>query len=53
MKKHALKIFTLLAAVMLFSVTVMEFEAHARAGGGSRSMGSRGTRSYSRPASPS
>ncbi|NTW80950.1 MAG: Tim44 domain-containing protein [Geobacteraceae bacterium] len=42
-----------MAAVMLFSVTVMEFEAHARAGGGSRSMGSRGTRSYSRPASPS
>ena len=53
MKKHAIKVFTLLAAVLFLSVTVMEFNAHARAGGGSRSMGSRGTRSYSRPASPS
>lgn len=53
MKKHALKVFTLLAAILFLSVTVMEFEAHARAGGGSRSMGSRGSRSYSRPASPS
>lgn len=52
MKKHARKVFTLLAAVLLVSVTVMEFEAHARAGGGSRSMGSAGSRSYSRPASP-
>ena len=34
---------------MLFvGVTVLEFEAHARAGGG-RSFGSRGTRSYSQP----
>ncbi len=53
MKKHALKVFTLLAATLFLSATVMEFEAHARAGGGSRSMGSRGSRSYSRPASPS
>lgn len=53
MKRHAIKIFTLLAAVLFLSATVMEFEAHARAGGGSRSMGSRGSRSYSRPASPS
>jgi predicted lipid-binding transport protein (Tim44 family) len=53
MKKHAVKVFTLLAAIMFISVTVMEFEAHARAGGGSRSLGSRGSRSYSRPASPS
>lgn len=52
MKKHVFKAFTLLAAIMLVSVTVLEFEAHARAGGGSRS-GSRGSRSYSRPASPS
>lgn len=52
MKKHALKVFTLLAATLFLSATVMEFEAHARAGGGSRSMGSRGTRSYS-PSSPS
>ena len=53
MKKHVFKTFTLLAAAMLVSVTVLEFDAHARAGGGSRSMGSRGSRSYSRPASPS
>jgi predicted lipid-binding transport protein (Tim44 family) len=53
MKKQALKIFTLLAAVLFLSATVMEFEAHARAGSGSRSMGSAGSRSYSRPASPS
>lgn len=53
MKKHALKFFTLLAATLFLSATVMEYDAHARAGGGSRSMGSRGSRSYSRPASPS
>ncbi len=53
MKKHALKVFTLLAAITLVSVTVLEFDAHARAGGGSRSIGSSGSRSYSRPASPS
>ncbi|OGU17317.1 MAG: transporter [Geobacteraceae bacterium GWC2_53_11] len=53
MKRHACKVFTLLAAILLVSVTVLEFDAHARAGGGSRSMGSRGSRSYSRPASPS
>lgn len=51
MKKHVVKIFTVLAAVMFLSITVMELSAHARAGG-SRSMGSRGSRSYSRPASP-
>ena len=53
MKKHALKVFTLLAAILFLSVTVMEFEAHARAGGGSRPMGSPGSRSYSPPGSPS
>ncbi|HXE97073.1 MAG TPA: Tim44 domain-containing protein [Dongiaceae bacterium] len=53
MKKHAFKVLTLLAAIMLVSVTVLEYDAHARAGGGSRSMGSAGSRSYSRPASPS
>ncbi len=52
MKKNAFKVFTLLAAMLFLSVTVLEFEAHARAGGGSRSMGSAGSRSYSRPASP-
>jgi predicted lipid-binding transport protein (Tim44 family) len=51
MKKYALKAFSVLVAVMLVSVTVMEYEAYARAGG-SRSTGSRGSRSYSRPASP-
>lgn len=53
MKKHALKVFTLLAAVLFLSVTVLEFEANARIGGGRRSIGSSGTRSYSRPVSPS
>jgi len=53
MKKRALKVFTLLAAMLFLSATVLEFEAHARAGGGSRSMGSSGSRSYSRPTSPS
>lgn len=52
MKKHVFKAFTLLAVLLLVSVTVLEFDAHARAGGGSRSMGSRGSRSYSRPMSP-
>lgn len=52
MKKNVFKVFAVLAAVMFLSITVMELNAHARAGG-SRSMGSRGSRSYSRPASPS
>lgn len=52
MKKHVVKVFAVLAAVMFLSITVLELGAHARAGG-SRSMGSRGSRSYSRPASPS
>jgi predicted lipid-binding transport protein (Tim44 family) len=51
MKRNAVKVLTLLAAVLFLSVTVLEFEAHARVGG-SRSIGSRGSRSYSRPASP-
>lgn len=51
MRRNALKLLTLLAAVLFVSVTVLEFEAHARVGG-SRSIGSRGSRSYSRPASP-
>lgn len=52
MKKQAIRVFTVMAAVLFLSVTVLELNAHARAGG-SRSMGSRGSRSYSRPASPS
>jgi predicted lipid-binding transport protein (Tim44 family) len=52
MKRHFAKFFTVMAAVMFLGITVMEHSAHARAGS-SRSMGSRGSRSYSRPASPS
>jgi predicted lipid-binding transport protein (Tim44 family) len=50
MKKHVVKMFALVAAVMFLSTTVMEISAHARVGG-SRSFGSRGSRSYSAPAS--
>lgn len=49
MENHAVKVFTVLAAVLFMSITVLELNAEARAGG-SRSMGSRGSRSYSRPA---
>ncbi|SNB46238.1 hypothetical protein SAMN06269301_1682 [Geobacter sp. DSM 9736] len=49
MKKHLVKAFAIVAAVMFLSITVLELTAHARAGGG-RSSGSRGGRSYSRPA---
>ncbi|MBT1072457.1 hypothetical protein [Pelotalea chapellei] len=49
---NLLRGFTIFAAVLFFSITVMEVTAHARAGG-SRSFGSRGSRSYSAPARPS
>jgi hypothetical protein len=49
MKNKAVKVFTILAAVLFLSISVLELNAEARAGGG-RSMGSRGSRSYSRPA---
>lgn len=49
--KKALKLLTLLATVMFLSATAMELEAHARVGG-SRSIGSYGSRSYSRPSTP-
>lgn len=52
MKNHFIKVCTVMAAVLFLSITVLEFTAEARAGG-SRSSGSRGTNSYSRPASPS
>jgi hypothetical protein len=52
MKTGVVKVFTVLAAVLFLSITVLELNAEARAGG-SRSMGSRGSRSYSRPAAPS
>jgi len=51
MKRQILYASTLLLAVMFLSITVLELNAHARAGS-SRSTGSRGTRSYSQPASP-
>lgn len=52
MKKHVVKFVTLLSAVLFLSITVLEYNAHARAGG-SRSFGSSGSRSYSRSAGPS
>lgn len=52
MKRYIVKGFTVMAAVMFLSITVMELTAHARAGG-SRSSGSSGSRSYSRQATPS
>lgn len=51
MKNQVAKVFSVLAAVLFLSITVLELNAEARAGG-SRSSGSRGSRSYSRPASP-
>ncbi len=51
MKRHVIKAFTVFAAVLFLSITVLELAAEARAGS-SRSYGSRGSRSYSRPASP-
>ncbi|GAM11165.1 hypothetical protein OR1_03475 [Geobacter sp. OR-1] len=50
MKRYFVKAFAVLAAVLFLSITVLEYNADARAGG-SRSMGSRGSRSYSRPTS--
>lgn len=52
MHSHIFKTLAVLAAVLFLSITVLELNAEARAGG-SRSMGSRGSRSYARPASPS
>jgi len=51
MKRHVIKVFAVLTAVMFLSISALEMNAHARAGG-SRSFGSRASRSYSRPASP-
>lgn len=51
MKRQIGRVFAIVAAVLFLSVTVMELNAHAR-GGGSRSMGSRGSRTYTKPASP-
>lgn len=49
MKRYMVRAFAVTAAVLFLSITVLELSAHARAGG-SRSFGSRGSRSYSRPA---
>lgn len=49
MKNRVVKVFTVIAAVLFLSITVLELNAEARAGG-SRSFGSRGSRSYSKPA---
>ncbi|MCM2358933.1 MAG: Tim44 domain-containing protein [Geobacteraceae bacterium] len=51
MKRNIYRFFTVVAAAILLTTGFIDSEAHARAGGG-RSMGSRGTRSYSTPASP-
>ncbi len=50
MKKHVVRVFTVLAAVLFLSITVLQLNAEARVGG-SRSFGNRGSRSYSKPAS--
>lgn len=50
MKRH-LRFLTILAALLVTALLVAGQDAQARVGGGG-SMGSRGTRSYSRPAAP-
>lgn len=50
MKKQIVNVCAVLVAVMFLSITVLELNASARVGG-SRSIGSRGSRSYSAPAS--
>ncbi len=52
MKRQIGRVFAVVVAALFLSITVMELNAHAR-GGGSRSMGSRGSRTYTKPASPS
>jgi hypothetical protein len=52
MKRLIVKVFAVMAAVMFLSITVLELNVQARAGG-SRSFGSRGSRSYYRPVTPS
>jgi len=52
MRRPIVKVLAITAAVMFMSLTVLEFSADARAGGG-RSFGSRPSRSLSSPARPS
>lgn len=49
MKNRVVKVCTIMAAVLFLSITVLQLSAEARAGGG-RSFGSRGSRSYAKPA---
>ncbi len=51
MKRQIINVCSVLVAVLFLSISVLEINAYARVGG-SRSIGSRGTRSYSQPASP-
>lgn len=51
MKRQVIKVFTVMFAAALLSVSVFELNAEARAGK-SRSSGSRGAQSYSKPAGP-
>jgi hypothetical protein len=52
MKRNVVRMFAVLSAVMFLSISVLELNAQARIGG-SRSFGSRGSRSYSRPVTTS
>ncbi len=52
MKKQVGKVFAVMFVAVLLSVTVFELTAEARAGA-RRSIGSRGSQSYSKPVSPS
>jgi predicted lipid-binding transport protein (Tim44 family) len=51
MNKNILKVFSLIIVALFMGITILEFDAHARVGGG-RSFGSRGSRSYSSPSGP-
>lgn len=51
MQRQVARIFTVLAAVLFLGITVFELHAEARSGG-KRSIGSRGSRTYSKPAAP-
>lgn len=53
MRKKIITVSILIVAALFLGLTALELNAEARAGGGSRSMGSRGSRSYSRPAARS
>lgn len=52
MKRHTARIFIVMLAALFMGITVFEVTAEARGGGG-RSSGSRGSRTYTKPAAPS